>query len=162
MNKYDPNEVFINNFGRRIKGTGTKVDVDPLTTHCALLDNCICSKNSDCAITQKCSTLPGYKYRVCKTKNEIKEFNFDRGILPPPLGVVNYLISEVPTLLTAVISKCSVIDAIGTVGILLSGANPVENVLQTVGTLGKQLGKINSLGDVIKAANDVVIGVLNG
>lgn len=163
MNKYDPNEIFINNFGRRIKRTGKKVDMDhPLTTHCALLDNCICSKNCDCASNQICSTLPGYKYRVCKTKNEIPEFVFDKSILPPPLGVVTYLVSEVPTLITAVISNCSITDAVGTVGLLLKGLNPVENVLQTVGTLGKQLGKLHSLGDVFGTAHDVLVGVLSG
>ncbi|XP_037034206.1 L-gulonolactone oxidase 5-like [Bradysia coprophila] len=49
MNKYDPNEVFINNFGRRVKRTGYKLDIDPKTKHCALLDNCFCSKNCDCS-----------------------------------------------------------------------------------------------------------------
>lgn len=162
MNKYDPDEVFINNFGRRIKRTGTTVDIDPLTKHCALLDNCICSKNSDCASTQICTTLPGYKYKVCKTKNEIAECVFDKNLLPPPLGVVTYLVSEVPTLLTAVISNCSLTDAVGTVGLLLNGFNPIENVLQTVGTLGKQLGKLKSLGDVVGVVDQLLVGVLSG
>lgn len=162
MNKYDPDEVFINNFGRRIKRTGTTVDTDPLAKRCALLDNCICSKNGDCASTQICTTLPEYKYKVCKTKNEIAEFVFDKSSFPPPLGVVPYLVSVVPTLLKAVISNCSLTDAVGTVGLLLNGLNPVENVLQTVCTLGQQLGKLHSLGDVVGAVDQVLVGVLSG
>lgn len=56
MNKFDPNEVFINNFGRRMKGTGSVIDEDPATKHCALLDNCICSKNKDCGDTNLYNT----------------------------------------------------------------------------------------------------------
>lgn len=74
MNKYDPDERFINNFGRRLKGTGSKVDTDPLLTRCALLDNCFCTKNADCGADQSCTTLPGYAYRVYKTKNEVPDF----------------------------------------------------------------------------------------
>ncbi|KAJ6638939.1 L-gulono-1,4-lactone dehydrogenase, partial [Pseudolycoriella hygida] len=32
MNKYDPNGVFMNNFGRRLRRESTKIDVDPRTT----------------------------------------------------------------------------------------------------------------------------------
>lgn len=162
MNKYDPNEVFINSFGRRMKKTGTKVDFDPLTKHCAILDNCICSKNTDCASTQICTRLPGYSYRVCKTKNEIAEFEFDKSLLPAPLGIVTYLVSVVPTLITAAISNCSLTDAVGAVSNLILGAVQVDNVLETVGTLGKQLKKLKSLKDVVGAVNDVLVSVLNG
>lgn len=163
MEKYDPNEVFINNFGRRIKRTGTKQDVDPLATkRCALLDICICSQDADCGARQICTTLPGYNYTVCKTRNEIPEVIFDRSLLPPPLGVVSYLVSDVPTLVTAVLSKCPVTDAIGTVGLLLPGLLGVENVLQTVGVLGKQLSKLHSLAELTGSVTGALIGLLNG
>lgn len=107
MNKFDPNEVFINNFGRRLKKKGTKVDIDPLVVRCALLDNCFCSKDSDCGATQTCTTLPGYNYRVCKTKNEVPSV-FNKGLLPPPLGILNFLAYNVPTLSTVLLgSNCS-------------------------------------------------------
>lgn len=32
MKKFDPNEIFLNNFGRRITKTDTKIDSDPSTT----------------------------------------------------------------------------------------------------------------------------------
>ncbi|KAJ6646763.1 L-gulono-1,4-lactone dehydrogenase [Pseudolycoriella hygida] len=160
MNKYDPNEVFINNFGLRLKRKGTKVDTDPKTIHCALLDNCICAKNTDCASTQICTTLPGYSYRVCKTKNEVAEIVFDKSLLPPPLGVVKYLVSVVPTLVKGVISKCSLKDVVGTVKLLLRGFRPVDHVLEVVGTLSKQLGKLRSLEDVVHAVDDVLVGII--
>lgn len=46
MNKCDPNEVFINNLGRRIKRSGTEVNIE---THCAILDTSFCRENTDCA-----------------------------------------------------------------------------------------------------------------
>lgn len=107
MNKYDPNEIFINNFGRRLKGTGTTIDADPLIKHCALLDNCICSNNTDCGNTQTCTTLPGYSYRVCKTKNEIPEKAVDKSKFPPLAGFLDWLSTTVPTLAAAVIANCS-------------------------------------------------------
>lgn len=39
MTTYDPNEIYINNFGRRLKRKGTKVDINPMTTRFALLNN---------------------------------------------------------------------------------------------------------------------------
>lgn len=113
MNKFDPNEIFINNFGRRIKRKGTKVDIDPLTVRCALLDNCICSKDADCGRDQTCTTLPGYKYHVCKTRNEIREFTMDRSAFPPALGVVGYFLNNIHTLANAVLADCSLGDLIG-------------------------------------------------
>lgn len=107
MNKFDPDEVFINNFGRRLKKKGTKVDTDPLVVRCALLDNCFCSKDSDCGATQICTTLPGYNYLVCKTKNEVPSA-FNKGLLPPPLGILNFLIYNVPNLGRALLGNCSV------------------------------------------------------
>lgn len=123
MKKFDPNEVFINNFGRRLKGKGTKVDTDPLVVRCALLDNCFCSKDSDCGATQTCTTLPGYNYFVCKTKNEVPSA-FNKRLLPTPFGILNFLIFNVPNLaLSALRGNCSV-DALysgltGTVGNVL-------------------------------------------
>lgn len=163
MNKYDPNEVFINNFGRRLKGTGTKLDIDSKTTRCALLDNCFCTNNLDCGMSQICSTLPGYTYRVCKTKNEIPEVSFDKSILRPPFNVVSYLLTVVPTSIKGVISNCSVTGAIGTVGLLLPTLLPVpvENVLQTVGTLAGQLDQLATLKGIVGAVGDVLGAVLN-
>ncbi|XP_037034051.1 L-gulonolactone oxidase-like [Bradysia coprophila] len=162
MNKYDPNELFINNFGRRLKQTGTKIDMDPLTKHCAILDNCICSENDDCASTQICTTLPGYTYNVCQTKNEIAEVVFDKSVLPPPLGIVKYLVSVVPTLIKTVISDCTLKGVVGTVGLLIKGVTQVDNVLETIGTLGKQLSELKSLGDVVGAVDDLLVGVVSG
>ncbi|XP_037049943.1 L-gulono-1,4-lactone dehydrogenase-like [Bradysia coprophila] len=161
MSKYDPNEVFMNNFGRRLKRTGTKIDTDPLTKHCAILDNCFCSNNSDCAANQICSQLSGYFHKVCKTRNEVSPVRFDKSILPPPFRIFPFLVSEVPTLVKSVLSNCSLTDAIGTVGLLLPGILPVEKVLETAGTLGKKLGEIRSLGDVVGAVGEVVDGVLH-
>lgn len=124
MNKFDPNEIFINNFGRRIKRKGTKVDIDPLTVHCALLDNCICSKDTDCAIDQTCTTLPEYTYNVCKTRNELAEFTVDRSAFPPAIGVLGYLLNNIHTLAGAVLANCTLTDL-------------VVGVLDIVGKLGR-------------------------
>lgn len=121
MNKFDPNEIFINNFGRRMKRKSSKVDVDPLTIHCALLDNCICSKDSDCGNDQTCTTLPGYTYPVCKTKNEVPEFTVDRSAFPPALGVLGFLLTNVNTLANAAVAKCSLGDLIGGVFGIVAG-----------------------------------------
>lgn len=125
MNKFDPEGVFINNFGRRMKQTGTDIDTDPLTKHCALLDNCICSKDNDCGDTQICTTLPGYTYRVCQTKNEIPEKTVDRNIFPPILGVLDWFTTTVPTLAAAVLANCT-LDGVG---------NVVNDTLSGVGDL---------------------------
>lgn len=116
MKKFDPEQIFLNNFGRRILKTGTKIDIDPLTTRCALLDNCFCSRNDDCAVGQTCTTLPGYSYYpVCETKNVVPETKVDKNIFPPPLGIVDWLVTMVPTLVTAVIGKCVVPKVIKTI-----------------------------------------------
>lgn len=125
MNKFDPNEVFINNFGRRLKGTGTKVDTDPLAVRCALLDNCFCSKNSDCGATQTCTTITGYNYTVCKTKNEVPSV-FNKGLLPPPIGILNFLASNVATLASALRGNCSLYSLVSALG----GA--ATNILRTI------------------------------
>jgi len=121
MKKYDPNEVFINNFGRRMKQTGTTVDSDPFTKHCALLDNCICSEDTDCGVTQTCTSLPGYTYKVCKTENEIPEKTVNRNLFPPALGVLDWLSTTVPTLAAAALANCT-LDGVGNaVGDLVGG-----------------------------------------
>lgn len=112
MDKYDPYKIFDNNFGRRMTKSGTKIDLDPKTTRCALLDNCFCSKNSDCGKKQSCTTIPGYNHTVCKTNNETPESRFDRSLFPPPAGVFNWLLTVVPTLVTAVLAKCPVVDVV--------------------------------------------------
>lgn len=158
MNKYDPDEVFINNFGRRIKRTGDKIDIDPLTKHCALLDNCFCSRDSDCASTQICTKLPGYVYNVCKNKNEVAPVAFDRSLFRPPFGILSYLVSDVPTLVRSVIANCTMTNPIGALGSLLPGR--AENVLQTAGSLSAKLGGLKLLDGVVGAVGDVVGGLL--
>lgn len=165
MNKYDPDEIFINNFGRRLKRTGTKMDIDPKTIHCAILDNCICSKNSDCGTNQICSTVSGYVYKVCRTRNEVAPVVTDiKSLVPPPLGIVPWLVSTLPTLVKSVISNCSLTDAVGTVGLLLPSLIPMitDKPLQTAGTLVEQLGKLKSLGDLVGEVGTTLVGILNG
>ncbi len=71
MDKFDPNGVFLNNFGKRLQGLSFKQDLDPADNRCAIRDNCICNKNSDCPITHTCTTLSGYiNYNVCQTIGE--------------------------------------------------------------------------------------------
>lgn len=122
MKKYDPYEIFINSFGRRITKKDVKIDFDPLTTRCALLDNCFCSKDCDCAATQICTSLPGYNYTVCKTKNEVPEVQFDRSIFPDPGGWINWVLTVVPTLVTAVLAKCPILGLVDTVPDVLVSA----------------------------------------
>lgn len=107
MDKFDPYEIFINNFGRRIKRKGAIVDTDPLTTHCALLSNCICSQNSDCGAEQICTTISGYTYPVCKTINEIPESAMDKSKLPPPFGLLGFIVKNIVTSATAAYAHCS-------------------------------------------------------
>lgn len=107
MNKFDPNEVFINNFGRRIKNSGTKVDFDPFLTRCALLDNCFCSKNGDCGDKQICTTIGDYNYNVCKTKNEVPINLLPKFIMPNATGLFNFFTTQSGTLATALLSECT-------------------------------------------------------
>lgn len=107
MQRFDPNQIFQNNFGRRLTKSGSDIDFDPKTTRCALLDNCICSKDSDCAVTQRCISLTGYNYTVCKTKNEVPEVQLIKSSFPPPLAVLDWLSITVPTLVIAALAKCS-------------------------------------------------------
>lgn len=161
MNKYDPDEVFINNFGRRLKRTGDKIDIDPLTTHCAILDNCFCSRDSDCASTQTCTQLPGYFYNVCKTKNEVAPVRFDKSLFPVPFGVLSYLVSEVPTVVKSVIAKCTLKDPLGTVGSLVPVIVAPDKALETLETLVDKLGELKSLDDVIGGIGGVVGGIVH-
>jgi len=71
MNQYDPNGVFMNNFGRRLKGVGTTMDVDPAATRCALLDYCFCSTSADCGPSQTCASFPNIpQMRTCRTPQD--------------------------------------------------------------------------------------------
>lgn len=109
MNKYDPNGVFMNSFGHRMKKTGSKVDIDPDVKHCALLDNCICSKNNDCGKNQICTTVSGYEYQVCKTKNEGPiPLPFDKSIFPGSGDILGFLTGKALTLSTTLLSNCTV------------------------------------------------------
>lgn len=104
MKKFDPNGIFLNNFGRRLTYNGTKIDIDPLTTKCALLDNCFCSKDSDCADTQTCTTISGYRYPVCKTKNIRSGQTFNRKEYPANFSIVDWFKNTVPALISSL--KC--------------------------------------------------------
>ena len=104
MKKFDPDGVFMNNFGRRIIKSGTKIDSDPKVTRCALLDDCFCSKNKDCTDTQTCTTLRGYPdYRVCKTRNELPESDVDESAFPPASDIFNWLSVDVPNIVAPII-----------------------------------------------------------
>lgn len=116
MNKFDPNEVFINSFGRRIKNTGTKVDIDPLTTHCALLDNCFCTKNADCGKNQICTTIDNYSYRVCQTKNEVPINFFPKLALPNATDLFNFFTLRSERMAAALLSECSIESLFSTFG----------------------------------------------
>lgn len=140
MNRFDPNEVFINNFGRRMKGTGNAIDTDPQTKHCALLDNCICSKDDDCGATQFCTPLGNYTYRVCKTKNEIPEKPIDRNTFPPMAAVLDWLTTTVPTLAAAVLANCTLEGAGNVVNDTLSSVGDVAN--DTLAGVGGVLGPL--------------------
>lgn len=66
VQKYDPNGVFLNKFGKRITGASSELHIDSRVKHCALLDDCFCDKDTDCATGQYCGELYGFK--VCKDK----------------------------------------------------------------------------------------------
>lgn len=100
MLKYDPRGTFQNNFGRRLTHKSNKMDVDPLTTRCALLDICFCSKNEDCANTQTCTKLSGYNHNVCLTKNIGPGKPFDRSVYPDTFNFVDWYINTVPALIS--------------------------------------------------------------
>lgn len=107
MKKNDPKGVFMNKIGLRLKGVGTKIDANPLSTRCALLGGCFCSKDGDCGVNQTCTTLPGYsQYRVCKTKNEEHQCGCKKPALPPLCDLVKYLDEDVPKIAAAALSKC--------------------------------------------------------
>lgn len=107
MKKYDEDGVFVNKLGLRIARKGTKVNMNPEQVHCALLDSCICTTNTDCGPSQICTTLTGYTYRVCKTKNEEAECIVDRSGFPALGDVIKYLKTDVPQLAADVLDKCS-------------------------------------------------------
>ncbi|KAG4079978.1 hypothetical protein HA402_006290 [Bradysia odoriphaga] len=120
MKKFDPNERFMNSFGRRIGKRDTKIDSDHKTTRCALLDNCFCSQNKDCFSTQTCTKLSGYPdYPVCKTKNEAPETQLDKSAFPPPAGIFNWLVSSVPSLVASLLARCPPTGLLDTVPNLL-------------------------------------------
>ncbi|KXN70657.1 hypothetical protein CONCODRAFT_6736 [Conidiobolus coronatus NRRL 28638] len=64
MQKYDPNGLFLNKFGKRLLRSGDEAyDIPSKVTRCAILNYCICKKDSDCPINYKCGNLVGYN--VC-------------------------------------------------------------------------------------------------
>lgn len=129
MTKFDPNQIFQNNFGRRVTKTDTKIDLDPLTTRCALLDNCFCAKNSDFADTQHCMSIEGYPYPVCKTNNEVPEKTLNKSSFPPSFELLDWLSLTVPTLATSVLARCTLGGVLNTV------SDVVDSVTDVVGSL---------------------------
>lgn len=99
MNKFDPSGIFLNNFGRRVTHNGTEIDIDPLTTRCALLDNCFCSEDSDCGVNQICTSISGYDYPVCETKNIIA-MEFNRNDFPTPFEAGYWFFNSFPQLVS--------------------------------------------------------------
>jgi hypothetical protein len=97
----------MNNFGRRMMGTGQKVDVDPDAKQCALLDYCICSKDKDCGITQYCDSVPGYPGKpVCRTRND--EQVLEQVVMYPyPQNLVGWITTQVPLITARGKAKCA-------------------------------------------------------
>ncbi|KAG4077289.1 hypothetical protein HA402_009918 [Bradysia odoriphaga] len=95
MQKYDPNGIFLNNFGRRLMNKDTEIDFDPLTTRCALLDNCFCSNSSDCGEQQNCTSISGYNYPVCQTRNVVAS-RFERHDYPATFEVGDWFFNSFP------------------------------------------------------------------
>jgi hypothetical protein len=108
MLEYDPNGVFMNNFGRRLVGIGTKQDSDPAANRCALLDFCFCSQNRDCGPTQFCGTVPGYPDKpVCRTKNDHKVI--DQVVMYKfPKYYIQWMLQNIPTLFAKAKFKCAI------------------------------------------------------
>ena len=82
--------------------------MDPLTTRCALLDNCICETNNDCGVTQTCTNVAGYVYNVCKTRNEVPErYPLSKDKFPSLNNILAYL-AQVPAVASATLARCRV------------------------------------------------------
>ncbi|CAL8139498.1 unnamed protein product [Orchesella dallaii] len=68
MEEFDPQGIFLNDFGRRIRFDSETRIRDPRVKHCALLDHCICRNDLDCGdgsgSSYRCNLLQGY--RVCR------------------------------------------------------------------------------------------------
>lgn len=103
MNKYDPNGVFLNSFGRRLKGISSAQDLDPnFNAHCALHDDCFCSQASNCAAYQRCTNLPGYSgYKVCQTIGEQPQ-TFLPVTLNPAVSLTQYMNTTLQSLASVV------------------------------------------------------------
>jgi len=108
MNKFDPNGIFMNNFGRRIKGLDTKIDLDPKVNRCALLDNCLCESDSDCGVNQICGTIPGYPDKpVCRVPNDDKVVSQIQNFKYPKNSLVAWLITNPIRIIAGAKLKCT-------------------------------------------------------
>jgi hypothetical protein len=106
MAQYDPKGIFLNNFGRRLKGDGTTLDSDPEATRCALLDYCFCSKDSDCGPQQRCGEVPKYPGKpVCRTPNDEKIVSLIQAI-PLPSNILQWAIRVIPNLISQASTQC--------------------------------------------------------
>lgn len=155
MNRKDPEGVFLNSFGRRIKKIGTKVDNDPRVVRCAMLDYCFCAKNGDCGDNQICTTLPGYNYTVCKTKNEIPINFFPKIILPNATDIFSFLGAEAVALATALNGECTLQSLIHALGSTLG--NTFKQFLIGLG------GQITDIGEsVLSNGFDIIKNLIPG
>ncbi len=79
MEELDPKGVFLNDFGRRLRFGCSKTSMDSNVKHCALVDNCFCSKDEDCgdgkADSNYCVKLQGYN--LCRER--IQNYRQRRG-----------------------------------------------------------------------------------
>lgn len=71
VDRFDPNGLFSNLFGNRVLGIGhDRYTIPRRVEHCAIQDYCICKKDSDCAMFQKCGSLIGYP--VCMSSSVLQ------------------------------------------------------------------------------------------
>lgn len=70
MKNFDPDGVFLNKFGRRLTGEIGEADVDPEMERCALHDYCICGKDYDCGVGQRCEKLSD-GVLVCRDQDNV-------------------------------------------------------------------------------------------
>lgn len=103
MKRMDPYEIFMNDFGSRLKYGTTQATVPPeKARRCALNEVCVCSKDSDCGgggpLDHICGTLVGEK--VCiKRPNPVSDTKdiVSRSVI----GLANELANGVDYLLGA-------------------------------------------------------------
>jgi len=111
----------MNKFGRRLVGTDTAIDLDQKVRRCAMLDNCICSKSSDCGPGQVCGYVEGYwSHPVCRTLNdELVLKQVQKAELP--INFVAWILETIPALVLTAKARCLAVIANATKTILRGG-----------------------------------------